>query len=330
MIGSLFRKFIKMVHSYLVTLRATKPPVLVRIIIFVVFISVLLSVSMYISYLQADKNQERYDAPVVTTPVVTIKHIRTTVPTPTHMDQTEINIINEDKDMYRVLNSDYFLIDGSLFHSFNGPLERLEEKVQDKYILIDEYTIKNSRDVFYRGKKIEGVDANSFERLNDYYLRDNYNVYYFDRDGVDRVSPIDIESFVIIVNNIWKDKNGLHTGDTLVSSIDKDSATVFSMNYIKDRNNLYYLNYEGYLDYGYNYSYPDIVHINGLDIESLEYYGFDIFSDKNGLYKIKFDDSEDRMPIEERIKLVKLETYPTNMQQVPPQQETPQVDSFQN
>lgn len=114
------------------------------------------------------------------------------------------------------------------------------KKIYDQY---GNYT-KDDNCVYFRGVKIKGADAETFERLESSgyeYFKDKNSVY-----GSGERLDIDVNSFIKLggYNVYIKDKNNVyHNGDKMEGA-DSDSFRLVSVRsdvYTKDKNNVYFL-----------------------------------------------------------------------------------------
>ena len=116
---------------------------------------------------------------------------------------------------------------------------------------------KDKDNVFYYDmnknelRKVEGGDRNSFVEMNNFFAKDNKNIYYLGK----QIRNISSEGFKFVGPDIAKNKNGVYflkdetgTGDYEIIPLNFDSASFDiankdTSNYFKDKNGIYYLDY---------------------------------------------------------------------------------------
>ncbi|WP_374123015.1 DKNYY domain-containing protein [Leptotrichia hongkongensis] len=167
--------------------------------------------------------------------------------------------------------------------------------------LVKSYTGSYYRDkdsVFYYDinknelRKVEGGDRNSFVEMDNFFAKDNKNVYYLGK----QVRNISSEGFKFVGPDIFKNKNGVYfwkdetgTGDYEIVSLNFDSASFDIANkdtsdYFKDKNGIYYLDYGKLLNSESKDIQNAFIKLEGVDMSTFKAFGYGYSKDKNRVY----------------------------------------------
>ena len=167
--------------------------------------------------------------------------------------------------------------------------------------LVKSYTGSYYRDkdsVFYYDinknelRKVEGGDRNSFVEMDNFFAKDNKNVYYLGK----QIRNISSEGFKFVGPDIFKNKNGVYfwkdetgTGDYEIVSLNFDSASFDIANkdtsdYFKDKNGIYYLDYGKLLNSESKDIQNAFIKLEGADIPTFKAFGYGYSKDKNRVY----------------------------------------------
>lgn len=167
--------------------------------------------------------------------------------------------------------------------------------------LVKSYTGSYYRDkdsVFYYDinknelRKVEGGDRNSFVEMDNFFAKDNKNVYYLGK----QVRNISSEGFKFVGPDIFKNKNGVYfwkdetgTGDYEIVSLNFDSASFDIANkdtsdYFKDKNGIYYLDYGKLLNSESKDIQNAFIKLEGVDMPTFKAFGYGYSKDKNRVY----------------------------------------------
>ena len=167
--------------------------------------------------------------------------------------------------------------------------------------LVKSYTGSYYRDkdsVFYYDinknelRKVEGGDRNSFVEMDNFFAKDNKNVYYLGK----QVRNISSEGFKFVGPDIFKNKNGVYfwkdetgTGDYEIVSLNFDSASFDiankdTSNYFKDKNGIYYLDYGKLLNSESKDIQNAFIKLEGVDMPTFKAFGYGYSKDKNRVY----------------------------------------------
>ena len=141
-------------------------------------------------------------------------------------------------------------------------------------------------------RKVDGGDRNSFVEMNNFFAKDNKNVYYLGK----QVRNISSEGFKFVGPDIFKNKNGVYfwknetgTGDYEIVSLNFDSASFDIANkdtsdYFKDKNGIYYLDYGKLLNSESKDIQNAFIKLEGVDMPTFKAFGYGYSKDKNRVY----------------------------------------------
>ena len=167
--------------------------------------------------------------------------------------------------------------------------------------LIKSYTGSYYRDkdsVFYYDVnkngliEVEGADRNSFTEMENYFAKDNKNLYYLGK----QVRNISSEGLKFVGPDIFKNKNGVYfwkdetgTGDYEIIPLNFDStsfdiANKDTSNYFKDKNGIYYLDYGKLLNSESKDIQNAFIKLEGVDMPTFKAFGYGYSKDKNRVY----------------------------------------------
>lgn len=167
--------------------------------------------------------------------------------------------------------------------------------------LVKSYTgsyYKDKDSVFYYDinknelRKVEGGDRNSFVEMDNFFAKDNKNVYYLGK----QIRNISSEEFKFVGPDIFKNKNGVYfwkdetgTGDYEIVSLNFDSTSFDIANkdtsdYFKDKNGIYYLDYGKLLNSESKDIQNAFIKLEGVDMPTFKAFGYGYSKDKNRVY----------------------------------------------
>ena len=141
-------------------------------------------------------------------------------------------------------------------------------------------------------RKVEGGDRNSFVEMDNFFARDNKNVYYLGK----QIRNISSEGFKFVGPDIAKNKNGVYflkdetgTGDYEIVPLNFDGASFDiankdTSNYFKDKNGIYYLDYGKLLNSESKDVQNAFIKLEGVDIPTFKAFGYGYSKDKNRVY----------------------------------------------
>ena len=127
----------------------------------------------------------------------------------------------------------------------------------------DDDFARDKNNIYYKNKKVENVDVNSFQVEGFYFAKDKNNTFYISNDGLMKIKGFRPEgSYAIVqlfVPALLINKYGIYmakyeTDEIVAKSIkpkemDMDTLEVlaseesFAIFYLKDKNNVYFINY---------------------------------------------------------------------------------------
>ena len=221
-----------------------------------------------------------------------------------------------------VMNAGYFKEKNRIY--FTDEMKDLDKKEIVKNVDFRTFKIfeendnfaKDKNNVYYKNKKVENVDVNSFQIESFLIAKDKNSVFFVARDEIVKFKGFSPERSEIFLQpfmpSILRNKDGIFTfdkyenGEITVKSIKTNEMDINSLEilrdtliilYLKDKNNVYYVNYvenvenEDKNDYAENEEdYDDrrnmeidIKKIIGADSGSFEVDGF-YGKDKNNMY----------------------------------------------
>lgn len=140
--------------------------------------------------------------------------------------------------------------------------------------------------------EVEGADRNSFTEMENYFAKDNKNLYYLGK----QVRNISSEGLKFVGPDIFKNKNGVYfwkdetgTGDYEIIPLNFDSTSFDIANkdtsdYFKDKNGIYYLDYGKLLNSESKDIQNAFIKLEGVDMPTFKAFGYGYSKDKNRVY----------------------------------------------
>ena len=223
--------------------------------------------------------------------------------------EAEIEPLSVDTNTFEEIENNYYRDNNNVYFYKDGNLQKLKDANVKNFKMLKESSDfgKDQSTIYYKGYKLEQVDKNSFEILDEAYdgsiIKDKNGIYILTEKSneikINKISEnqnnIDFNSFIEITNNpyIFKDKNSVYT----LNTDDDKTVTVFSfekndyklnklnninpkkfdmmeLNYFKDDKNIFYFSDKEKM----------MKKIKNADIESFEIMNDDYAKDKNGEY----------------------------------------------
>ena len=143
----------------------------------------------------------------------------------------------------------------------------------------------NNKDNKMEFEKLAGANPKTFEIVDDYFAKDDKNVYFFNK----KVIGVDAKTFEEVGYDIVKDKNGVYflenvseeneNSEIKVKKLDSKGIDLKSFKkvdnsdyYFKDKNGVYYENSE------------NLHKIENVDLKTFEALDYDFTKDKNNVY----------------------------------------------
>ena len=223
--------------------------------------------------------------------------------------EVEIEPLSVDADTFEEIDNNYYRDKNHVYFYKDGNLQKLKNTNVKNFKMLKESSDfgKAQSNIYYKGYKLEQVDKDSFEILDEAYdgsiIKDKNGIYILTEKSnkikINKISEnqnnIDFNSFIEITNNpyIFKDKNSVYT----LNTDDDKTVTVFSFekndyklnklnninpkkfdmiefNYFKDDKNIFYFSDKEKI----------MKKIENADVESFEVLNDDYSKDKNSKY----------------------------------------------
>ena len=159
----------------------------------------------------------------------------------------------------------------------------------------------DKNNIYYKNKKLENVDADSFQIENSFIAKDKDNVFYIANNEIIKIKGFSPEKSEVIVQfyvpTILINKNGIYTfdkyenGEITIKSIKPagidmntlevvDGENMTMLLYLKDKNNVYFINYK-----------ESEQKISDIDVENAEDTGNDNYNIDIEIKKLESADS---------------------------------------
>ena len=183
-----------------------------------------------------------------------------------------------DNGYFKDKNSIYYELSGNLYKMKNVDLPTFE--VLNSPYSSSVYFAKDKNNVYYNGKKLDGIVPNDFEQIQSYFIKDRNGIYKFEEDEDEqnlKITPINAKiNFKNLKELDWKyfgdDKNIYYFDEDSFKKVDKADINSFeridSTDFFKDKNNIYY---EG-------------EKVEGIDMNSIEVINEMYIKDKNSVF----------------------------------------------
>lgn len=183
-----------------------------------------------------------------------------------------------DNGYFKDKNNIYYGLSGNLYKIKNADLQTFE--VLNSPYSSSVYFAKDKNNVYYNGKKLDGIVPNDFEQIQSYFIKDKNGIYKFEEDENEqdlKITPINAKiDFRNFKELDWKyfgdDKNIYYFDEDSFKKVDKADINSFERidftAFFKDKNNVYY---EG-------------EKIEGIDMNSIEVINGMCIKDKNSVF----------------------------------------------
>ena len=183
-----------------------------------------------------------------------------------------------DNGYFKDKNNIYYGLSGNLYKIKNADLQTFE--VLNSPYSSSVYFAKDKNNVYYNGKKLDGIVPNDFEQIQSYFIKDKNGIYKFEEDENEqdlKITPINAKiDFRNFKELDWKyfgdDKNIYYFDEESFKKVDKADINSFERidftAFFKDKNNVYY---EG-------------EKIDGIDMNSIEVINGMCIKDKNSVF----------------------------------------------
>ncbi len=145
-----------------------------------------------------------------------------------------------DSGTFEVLPADYSKDKNNVYSPENGWIQKVNGANPKTIKVLNQFYLKDDKNVFFNDKKILGADANSFIALDkeNGYAKDKNTVYYFGQ----KVEGANAKTFEVISDGEYSkdDKNVYASGEIIKGADPKTFREFPETSYSRDKNNLYY------------------------------------------------------------------------------------------
>ena len=145
-----------------------------------------------------------------------------------------------DAGTFEVLPADYSKDKNNVYSPENGWIQRVNSANPKTIKVLNQFYLKDDKNVFFNDKKILGADANSFIALDkeNGYAKDKNTVYYFGQ----KVEGANAKTFEVISDGEYsKDDKNVYVSGEIIKDADPKTFREFpETSYSRDKNNLYY------------------------------------------------------------------------------------------
>jgi len=145
-----------------------------------------------------------------------------------------------DAGTFEVLPTDYSKDKNNVYSPENGWIQRINGANPKTIKVLNQFYLKDDKNVFFNDEKILGADANSFIALDkeNGYAKDKNSVYYFGQ----KVEGANAKTFEVISDGEYSkdDKNVYASGEVIKGADPKTFREFPETSYSRDKNNLYY------------------------------------------------------------------------------------------
>ncbi len=206
-------------------------------------------------------------------------------------NETEIKVKNLKADgidlkTLKKLDNGYFKDKNNIYYGLSGNLYKIKNAdLQTFEVLTSPYSssvyfAKDKNNVYYNGKKLDGIVPNDFEQIQSYFIKDKNGIYKFEEGENEqdlKITPINAKiDFKNFKELDWKyfgdDKNIYYFDEDSFKKVDKADINSFERidftGFFKDKNNVYY---EG-------------EKVEGIDMNSIEVINGMCIKDKNSVF----------------------------------------------
>jgi len=145
-----------------------------------------------------------------------------------------------DAGTFEVLPADYSKDKNNVYSPENGWIQRVNGANPKTIKVLNQFYLKDDKNVFFNDEKILGADANSFIALDkeNGYAKDKNSVYYFGQ----KVEGANAKTFEVISDGEYsKDDKNVYASGEIIKDADPETFREFpETSYSRDKNNLYY------------------------------------------------------------------------------------------
>ena len=188
-----------------------------------------------------------------------------------------------DAGTFEVLPEDYSKDKNNVYSPENGWIQRVNGANPKTIKVLNQFYLKDDKNVFFNDEKILGADANSFIALDkeNGYAKDKNSVYYFGQ----KVEGANAKTFEVILDGEYSkdDKNVYASGEIIKGADSKTFREFPETSYSRDKNNLYYY-------------FGDDKFLGKIDENNFEFLNHSIVRNGNEIYfygkKLKLKDAK--------------------------------------
>ena len=188
-----------------------------------------------------------------------------------------------DAGTFEVLPEDYSKDKNNVYSPENGWIQRVNGANPKTIKVLNQFYLKDDKNVFFNDEKILGADANSFIALDkeNGYAKDKNSVYYFGQ----KVEGANAKTFEVISDGEYSkdDKNVYASGEVIKGADPKTFREFPETSYSRDKNNLYYY-------------FGDDKFLGKIDENNFEFLNHSIVRNGNEIYfygkKLKLKDAK--------------------------------------
>ncbi len=145
-----------------------------------------------------------------------------------------------DAGTFEVLPTDYSKDKNNVYSPENGWIQRINGANPKTIKVLNQFYLKDDKNVFFNDEKILDADANSFIALDkeNGYAKDKNSVYYFGQ----KVEGANAKTFEVISDGEYsKDDKNVYASGEIIKGADPETFREFpETSYSRDKNNLYY------------------------------------------------------------------------------------------
>ena len=145
-----------------------------------------------------------------------------------------------DAGTFEVLPADYSKDKNNVYSPENGWIQRVSGANPKTIKVLNQFYLKDDKNVFFNDEKILGADENSFIALDkeNGYAKDKNSVYYFGQ----KVEGANAKTFKVISDGEYsKDDKNVYASGEIIKGADPETFREFpETSYSRDKNNLYY------------------------------------------------------------------------------------------
>lgn len=160
-----------------------------------------------------------------------------------------------DPNSFKIIRKNNFKKDNSYYAKDSKNVYYIQ--LDPSYILDTDNTLKDNalKNVV---KVLKGANPNTFEVINDYYSKDDKNIFYISWivEKEPLIKGADIKTFEVLNNDFSKDKDNVYFGTDKEEDLDSKSFKILNLSsqnrngyYLEDKNGIYFLKIDDFGNY---------------------------------------------------------------------------------